>query len=74
MGITKILRSLTILVEGVLEFTLTPTHVRDPGSHHNRGWLIMGRALSLPMILFGGALLTYTYSVRVRFGNFAVAQ
>jgi len=34
----------------------------------------MGQALSLPMILISGALLTYTYSARVRFCNFAAAQ
>ncbi len=38
------------------------------------GWLTMGQVLSLPMILIGGALLTYAYTARVRSGNFATAQ
>jgi phosphatidylglycerol---prolipoprotein diacylglyceryl transferase len=33
------------------------------------GWLTMGQVLSLPMILIGGALLTYAYSARVRSGD-----
>ena len=38
------------------------------------GWLTMGQVLSLPMILIGGALLTYAYSARAPSGNFATAQ
>jgi len=37
------------------------------------GWLTMGQVLSLPMILIGGALLTYAYSARVRSGNVVIA-
>jgi phosphatidylglycerol---prolipoprotein diacylglyceryl transferase len=38
------------------------------------GWLTMGQVLSLPMILIGGAFLTYAYSARARSGNFVPAQ
>jgi phosphatidylglycerol:prolipoprotein diacylglycerol transferase len=38
------------------------------------GWLTMGQALSLPMIVIGGVLLTYAYNSRASSGNVATAQ
>jgi hypothetical protein len=34
----------------------------------------MGQVLSLPMLLIGGALLTYAYSARVPSGNVAAGS
>jgi phosphatidylglycerol:prolipoprotein diacylglycerol transferase len=51
--------------------------VRVPDEHIGYlagGWLTMGQALSLPMIVIGAAMILVAYSRRVPSGNFAVAR
>ncbi|MGH8202156.1 MAG: prolipoprotein diacylglyceryl transferase [Steroidobacteraceae bacterium] len=66
---------LFLLLYGTFRFLVE--FVRMPDSQIGYlawGWLTMGQVLSLPMILIGGAFLTYAYSARARSGNFATAQ
>lgn len=60
-----------LLLYGIFRFLVEFIRVPDPQlGHLARGWLTMGQALSLPMILIGEALLTYAYSARASSGNF----
>jgi phosphatidylglycerol---prolipoprotein diacylglyceryl transferase len=66
---------LFLLLYGTFRFLVEFVRMPDPQIGYEAwGWLTMGQILSLPMILIGGALLTYAYSARVRSGNFATAQ
>jgi phosphatidylglycerol:prolipoprotein diacylglycerol transferase len=66
---------LFLLLYGTFRFLVEFVRMPDPQIGYLAwGWLTMGQVLSLPMILVGGALLTYAYSARVRSGNFATAQ
>jgi len=66
---------LFLLLYGIFRFLVEFVRVPDSQVGYLAwGWLTMGQLLSLPMILIGGALLTYAYSARVRSGNFATAQ
>ena len=66
---------LFLLLYGIFRFLVEFVRLPDPQVGYLAwGWLTMGQLLSLPMILVGGALLTYAYSARVRSGNFATAQ
>ncbi|MHB8816747.1 MAG: prolipoprotein diacylglyceryl transferase [Steroidobacteraceae bacterium] len=66
---------LFLLLYGTFRFLVEFVRMPDPQIGYKAwGWLTMGQILSLPMILIGGALLTYAYSARVRSGNFATAQ
>jgi phosphatidylglycerol:prolipoprotein diacylglycerol transferase len=66
---------LFLLLYGIFRFLVEFVRLPDPQVGYLAwGWLTMGQLLSLPMILIGGALLTYAYSARVRSGNFATAQ
>jgi phosphatidylglycerol---prolipoprotein diacylglyceryl transferase len=65
---------LFLLLYGTFRFLIEFVRVPDEQIGYLAwGWLTMGQVLSLPMILIGGALLTYAYSARVRSGNFATA-
>jgi phosphatidylglycerol:prolipoprotein diacylglycerol transferase len=66
---------LFLLLYGIFRFLCEFVRVPDPQIGYLAwGWLTMGQALSLPMILVGGALLTYAYSARLRSGNVVTAQ
>ncbi|HEV2444050.1 MAG TPA: prolipoprotein diacylglyceryl transferase [Steroidobacteraceae bacterium] len=66
---------LFLLLYGIFRFLVEFVRMPDPQIGYKAwGWLTMGQILSLPMILIGGALLTYAYSARVRSGNFVTAQ
>jgi phosphatidylglycerol:prolipoprotein diacylglycerol transferase len=66
---------LFLLLYGTFRFLVEFVRMPDPQIGYLAwGWLTMGQVLSLPMILIGGALLTYAYSARTRSGNFATAQ
>jgi phosphatidylglycerol---prolipoprotein diacylglyceryl transferase len=66
---------LFLVLYGLFRFLVEFVRVPDPQIGYLAwGWLTMGQLLSLPMILIGGALLTYAYSARARSGNFATAH
>jgi phosphatidylglycerol:prolipoprotein diacylglycerol transferase len=66
---------LFLLLYGSFRFLIEFVRMPDPQIGYLAwGWLTMGQVLSLPMILIGGALLTYAYSTRAPSGNFAPAQ
>ncbi|HVS76519.1 MAG TPA: prolipoprotein diacylglyceryl transferase [Steroidobacteraceae bacterium] len=66
---------LFLVLYGTFRFLVEFVRLPDPQVGYLAwGWLTMGQLLSLPMILIGGALLTYAYSARLRSGNFAAAQ
>jgi phosphatidylglycerol---prolipoprotein diacylglyceryl transferase len=66
---------LFLLLYGMVRFLIEFVRMPDPQIGYLAwGWLTMGQLLSLPMILVGGALLTYAYSARARSGNFAIAH
>lgn len=66
---------LFLLLYGTFRFLVEFVRMPDPQLGYLAwGWLTMGQVLSLPMILIGGALLTYAYSARMPSGNFATAQ
>jgi phosphatidylglycerol---prolipoprotein diacylglyceryl transferase len=66
---------LFLVLYGMVRFLVEFVRVPDPQVGYLAwGWLTMGQLLSLPMILVGGALLTYAYSARARSGNFATAH
>lgn len=66
---------LFLLLYGVFRFLVEFVRVPDAQlGYLAGGWLTMGQVLSLPMILIGGAMLTYAYSTRAPSGNFAAAQ
>jgi phosphatidylglycerol:prolipoprotein diacylglycerol transferase len=66
---------LFLLLYGCSRFAVE--FVRVPDEHIGYlagGWLTMGQALSLPMIVIGAAMILVAYSRRVPSGNFAVAR
>jgi phosphatidylglycerol:prolipoprotein diacylglycerol transferase len=66
---------LFLVLYGSFRFLVEFVRMPDPQIGYLAwGWLTMGQALSLPMILIGCAFLTYAYSARTRSGNFAAAQ
>jgi phosphatidylglycerol:prolipoprotein diacylglycerol transferase len=66
---------LFLVLYGSFRFLVEFVRMPDPQIGYLAwGWLTMGQVLSLPMILIGGAFLTYAYSARARSGNFATAQ
>ncbi|MFZ0501041.1 MAG: prolipoprotein diacylglyceryl transferase [Steroidobacteraceae bacterium] len=66
---------LFLLLYGSFRFLIEFVRMPDPQIGYLAwGWLTMGQVLSLPMILVGGALLTYAYSARAPSGNFATVQ
>jgi len=66
---------LFLLLYGIFRFLCEFVRVPDPQVGYLAwGWLTMGQLLSLPMILVGGALLTYAYSARAPSGNAVTVQ
>ena len=66
---------LFLVLYGSFRFLVEFVRMPDPQIGYLAwGWLTMGQVLSLPMILIGGAFLTYACSARARSGNFATAQ
>jgi len=65
---------LFLVLYGTFRFLVEFVRVPDPQIGYLAwGWLTMGQILSLPMILIGGAFLTYAYSARARSGNVVIA-
>ena len=66
---------LFLVLYGSFRFLVEFVRMPDPQIGYLAwGWLTMGQVLSLPMILIGGAFLTYAYSARARSGNAVTAQ